>query len=143
MTSLDRTFSLAALLVPGFLSRPLRQVRAEFQARLDLAFRLATTHGRAVSLEPSRRARSGQVAVRLPQGVRWGCPDAIPLPPGLEETAWGGGRPHPITVMPEGRAAANVWFVHHGRQVLCLSLGLGGAVHLFRYRPLLGAWVRC
>ena len=94
-------------------------------------------------LEPSRRAGSGQVAVRLPRGVRWGCPSAIPLPPRLEATGWEGGKPRPITVTPEHRAAANVWFLHHGRQALCLCLELGGGVILFRYRPLLGTWIEC
>jgi hypothetical protein len=45
--------------------------------------------------------------------------------------------------MPQRRASANVWFLHHGRQALCLRLDLSGAVELLRYRPLLGTWVNC
>ena len=48
-----------------------------------------------------------------------------------------------LFLTPEHRAAANVWFLHHGRQALCLCLGLGGTVELFRYRPLLGTWSTC
>ncbi|MCX6548654.1 MAG: hypothetical protein NTW40_11530 [Acidobacteria bacterium] len=140
---LARAAQVAALLLPGFLSPSLRQASMELRTRLELAFRLAALHHRPVVLEPSRRAGSGQVAVRLPRGVRWGCPSAIPLPPRLEATGWEGGKPRPITVTPEHRAAANVWFLHHGRQALCLCLELGGGVILFRYRPLLGTWIEC
>jgi hypothetical protein len=45
--------------------------------------------------------------------------------------------------MPHRRAATNVWFLHHGRQTLCLRLELSGSVELLRYRPFLGAWVAC
>lgn len=140
---LAQAAQVAALLLPGFLSPALRQASRELRTQLELAFRLATLHRRPVVLEPSRRAGSGQVAVRLPRGVRWGCPATIPLPPRLAATGWATGRPRPITVTPERRAAANVWFVHHGRQALCLCLELGGGVVIFRYRPLLGTWIEC
>ncbi|MEI6593588.1 MAG: hypothetical protein WCL47_10100 [Holophagaceae bacterium] len=140
---LTQVAQVAALILPGFLSAPLRQAGQELRTRLELAFRLATLHRRLVVLEPSRRAGSGQVAVRLPRGVRWGCPASIPLPPRLATTGWESRRPRPITVTPEHRAAANVWFVHHGRQALCLCLDLAGGVVLFRYRPLLGTWIEC
>jgi len=94
-------------------------------------------------VEPSREPVKGRITVRLPEGVSWGRPTAIPLPPSLLDSGWRGGRPRPITVMPQHRAAANVWFLHHGRHALCLQLDLSGAVELLRYRPLLGTWVHC
>lgn len=140
---LAQATQVATLLLPGFFSPALRRASQELRTRLELAFRLASLHRRTVVLEPSRRAGAGQVAVRLPRGVRWGCPASIPLPPRLAATGWESSRPRPITVTPERRAAANVWFVHQGRQALCLCLGLGGGVVLFRYRPLLGTWIEC
>jgi len=140
---LDHLARVAVHLLPAPLSPPLRAAQAELRRSLHLAFRLAATHRRAVVLEPCRRAMEGSVAVRLPDGVRWGRPKTVPLPPSLSGSGWRGGRPRPITVMPERRAAANVWFLHHGREALCLRLDLHGSIELLRYRPLLGAWVHC
>jgi hypothetical protein len=132
-----------AALFPLTLCPPLKAARAELRRSLHLAFRLASTHHRTVILEPSRKAMEGHVSVKLPDGVRWGRPAAIPLPPSLADSGWRGGRPRPITVMPERRASANVWFLHHGREALCLRLGLTGSIELLRYRPLLRAWTTC
>ena len=136
------TRTLAAFL-PAPLSPPLRAAQLELRRSLNLAFRLASLHRRAVVLEPRRQASEGRIAVHLPEGVRWGRPATIPLPPSLLNSGWRGGHPKPITVMPQQRASANVWFLHHGRQALCLRLDLSGAVELLRYRPLLGAWTSC
>ncbi len=133
----------AASLLPTPLCPPLRAAQAELRRSLHLAFRLASLHRRAVVLEPFQQATEGRLALRLPAGVRWGRPAATPLPPSLADSGWQDGRPRPITVMPQRRASANVWFLHHGRQALCLRLDLSGAVELLRYRPLLRAWVNC
>ncbi len=132
-----------AILLPPPLCPPLRAAQAELSRSLHLAFRLASIHHRAVVLEPYRQATVGRIAVKLPEGVRWGRPMAVPLPPNLADSGWRGGRPRPITVMPQCRASANVWFLHHGRKTLCLRLDLSGSVELLRYRPLLGAWTSC
>ncbi len=129
--------------LPAPLSPPLRAAQLELRRSLNLAFRLASLHRRAVVLEPRRQASEGRIAVHLPEGVCWGRPATIPLPPCLLNSGWRGGRPKPITVMPQQRASANVWFLHHGRQALCLRLDLSGAVELLRYRPLLRAWTSC
>jgi hypothetical protein len=134
--------SLAALL-PTPLCPPLRAAQAELRRSLHLAFRLAALHRRAVVLEPFQEAAEGCLALRLPAGVRWGRPVTVPLPPSLADSGWRDGRPRPITVMPQRRASANVWFLHHGRQALCLRLDLSGSVELLRYRPLLRAWISC
>ncbi len=136
------THTLSALL-PSLPCPPLQAAQSELRRTLHLAFGLASAHRQAVVVEPSRNPAKGQIAVRLPEGVRWGCPSAVPLPPSLSGSGWRGGRPRPITVMPQHRAAANVWFLHHGRHALCLRLDLSGAVELLRYRPLLGTWVSC
>ena len=135
--------TLAALLLPAPLSPPLCAARTELRRTLGLAFRLAATHHQPVMLEPGGEATRGRVALQLPPDVLWGCPPATPLPPNLVGSGWGSGFPHPILVMPERRAVANVWFLHHGREALCLQLGLSGAVELLRFRPGLGAWVSC
>lgn len=127
--------------LPAPLSPPLRAAQAELRRSLHLAFRLAATHDRTVVLEPCRASSAGRIAVRLPNGVHWGRPPAIPLPPALVDSGWRSGVPNPITVMPRQRAASNVWFLHHGRAALCLRLELSGSMELLRYRPLLGAWV--
>ena len=132
-----------ATLLPAPLCAPLRAAQAELRRSLHLAFRLASLHRRAVVLEPFHQAAEGHLTLRLPAGVRWGRPVATPLPPSLADSGWQDGRPRPITVTPQRRAAANVWFLHHGRQALCLRLDLSGAVELLRYRPLLGTWVAC
>ncbi len=140
---LQQVSRLAAMLMPPPLCRPLRAAQAELSRGLHLAFRLASIHNRAVVLEPFRQATKGRISLRLPAGVRWGRPAAVPLPPNLVDSGWWGGRPRPITVMPKYRALANVWFLHHGRQTLCLRLNLLGSVELLRYRPLLGVWIDC
>jgi len=142
-SSLQHLIGALATLLPSPLCPPLRAAQAELLRSLHLAFRLATLHQRAVVLEPFQQAIEGRIALRLPAGVRWGRPSAIPLPPSLADSGWGDGHPRSITVMPQRRASANVWFLHHGRQALCLRLDLSGAVELLRYRPLLRAWVNC
>jgi hypothetical protein len=142
-TLLQQVNRIAATCLPAPLCPPLRAAHAELRRSLHLAFRLASTHHRTVVLEPFREATEGRISVRLPEGVQWGRPAAIPLPPSLAGSGWRGGRPQPITVTPQRRASANVWFLHHGGEALCLRLGLSGSVELLRYRPLLGAWVSC
>jgi hypothetical protein len=134
---------VAATFLPGPLCPPLRAAQAELRRSLHLAFRLAATHRRTVVLEPCRDATEGRISVRLPEGVLWGRPAATPLPPSLAGSGWRGDCPRPITVMPQRRASANVWFLQHGREALCLRLDLSGAVELLRYRPVLGTWVSC
>lgn len=140
LSGLTRTL---AKLLPAPLCRPLRAAQTELQRSLHLAFRLANLHRRVVVLEPFQEGTEGRVALHLPKGVRWGRPLTIPLPPSLADSGWRDGHPRPISVMPQRRALANVWFLHHGRQALCLRLDLSGAVELLRYRPLLGAWTAC
>ena len=143
-SALQQSFrALAALLLPAPLSPPLRAARTELRRTLQLAFRLAAAHHHPVMLEPGGGAIRGRIALQLPPGVLWGCPPAIPLPPSLTGSGWASGFPQPILVMPQRRAVANVWLLHHGREALCLQLRLTGAVELLRFRPWLGAWVSC
>ena len=135
---LDSLSRAAARLLPGPLSPPLQAAHRELRRSLRLASHLATAHRRAVCVAPE--PAPGHLALRLPEGVRWGRPAAIPLPPELAGSGWRPGRPRPLTLLPQGRAAANVWFLHHGREALCLRLGLRGQVAFLRYRPRLGAW---
>jgi hypothetical protein len=133
----------AAMFMPPPLCRPLRTARSELGRRLNLAFRLASTYHRTVVLEPFRQTAKGRISLHLPEGVCWGRPMAVPLPPNLIGSGWRDDLPRPITVMPQYRASANVWFLHHGQETLCLRLHASGTVELLRYRPLLGTWVDC
>lgn len=139
---LDALCRLAAQALPPPLSPPLRAARLELRRSLHLAFRLATTHHRPVHLAPTPQPGRGRLTLRLPEGVQWGRPEAIPLPPALRGSGWKAGQPRPLTLLPGHRAAANVWFLHHGGEALCLRLGLVGQVELLRYLPRLGAWRR-
>lgn len=140
---LRQALHAAARHLPTLPCPPLQAAQAELRRSLHLAFGLATAHRRAVTVTPFHPQAGPCIAVRLPEGVRWGRPKAIPLPPSLADSGWRGGKPRPITVTPERQALANVWFLHHGKQALCLRLGFSGSVELLRYRPLLGAWVDC
>ena len=81
---LQQVSRLAAMLMPPPLCRPLRAAQAELSRGLHLAFRLASIHNRAVVLEPFRQATKGRISLRLPAGVRWGRPAAVPL----HRTSW-------------------------------------------------------
>ena len=139
----EQVTRVVAACLPSPLCPPLQAAHTELRRSLHLAFQLASSRQRPVVVEPSGAAIEGQVALKLPEGVHWGRPARVPLPPSLAGSGWRGGRPHPITVMPQRRASANVWFLHHGREALCLRLNLSGSVELLRYRPLLRAWVGC
>jgi len=136
-------FQAMASRLPSRLCPPLRAAHDELCRNLHLAFRLAAAHRQVVMLEPYRKACKGRLSVRLPEGVHWGRPATVPLPPELDGTGWQDGRPRAIAITPQRQAMANVWFVHHGQEALCLRLGISGSVELLRYRPLLGAWTAC
>lgn len=140
---LQQIIQVAAKHLPALPCPPLVAAQAELCRSLQLAFGLAAAHRRSVMVAPFQKAGEGCVAVQLPEGVHWGRPKAIPLPPSLSGSGWRGGRPRPITVTPQRQALANVWFLHHGKQALCLCLSLTGTVELLRYRPLLGIWISC
>lgn len=134
---------LLATLCPSPLCAPLHAASREIRRALALAFRVAATRGRAVTLSPGASAAPDQIPLRLPEEVGWGRPEAVPLPPTLSGSGWETGSPRPILVMPGGRALASVWFLHHGREALCLRLNLNGSLELLRYRPRLRAWTHC
>lgn len=140
---LHRCSQHLAYLLPGSLCAPLSMARQELHKNLHLAFRLASSQQRTVVLQPSPTQAEAGLSLCLPAGVRWGRPATVPLPPSLADSGWRGGKPRPITVMPHRRATANVWFLHHGREALCLRLALSGTVEMSWYRPLLGAWTPC
>lgn len=136
----------AARFLPAPLSAPLQAAHQELHRSLRLAFSLATVHRRPVCVAPVLGAAQAGPAMhlplRLPDGVHWGRPESVPLPPDLLDSGWRSGQPRPLTILPDRRAASNVWFLHHGRETLCLRLGLVGQVEILRYRPLLGGWMR-
>ncbi len=140
---LHRCSQHLAYLLPGSLCAPLSVARQELHKNLRLAFRLASSQQRPVSLHPSPIQNEAELVLCLPTGVRWGPPSTVPLPPSLADSGWRRSKPRPITVMPHRRATANVWFLHHGREALCLRMALSGTVEMLWYRPLLGAWTPC
>lgn len=132
-----------APLLPSSLDAPLHAASRDIRRSLALAFRVAAAHGQTVTLAPSACAAPGHVSLHLPPEVAWGRPDAIPLPLPLKESRWSRGAPLPMVVMSGGRALPSVWFLHHGREALCLRLNMNGSLELLRYRPRLKAWTHC
>ncbi len=131
-----------ARILPPPVSAPLQAAHRDIHHKLHQAFRQAAAQQRPVRLAPAPEHAGDRLALRLPEGVRWGCPAAIPPPPDLDGTGWPGALPRALTVLPRRRATANVWFLHHGRSALCLRLGLRGEMEFLGYHPFLGTWRR-
>jgi hypothetical protein len=119
---------------------PLSSVQRELRRSIDLAFKLANARNQTITLSPSKKRRQGQLNVELPNLVRWGKPEHIPLPESLKGSAWAKAKPRAITVTPQRTATANVWFLNDGRGALCLRLSIQGQVELMRYNRLLRRW---
>ena len=125
-----------------FTHSPLRQTQHELRRSVELAFTLARAHGKNVVLTPTQSRERGQLSLRLPKTVRWGKPTHIPLPKEMSGTGWNEAKPRSITVTPQRKATANVWFLNDGCGALCMKLSLLGEVEMLRYRSLIKRWVR-
>lgn len=142
IVSLLSAASLASLDSSGV---DLTIAQQEIQGCLDQAFHQAWAQGRNVTIAPGREGGAGSIPVRLPRRVKWGKPPGIPLPPGMEDPkiADVSGQAHPrITVTPRRTATAAAWFLHDGRETLCLRLSGKGHLQVLRYRLRSRRWER-
>jgi len=120
--------------------------QVELQGSLHQAFHLARARGRNVTVALGVPATQDILPLQLPRGVHWGKPDWIPMPPGMDPTVKAAttGEAHArITVTPRHTATASAWFVHDGRDALCMRLSGQGRCQLLRWRASKNAWTRC
>jgi prepilin-type N-terminal cleavage/methylation domain-containing protein len=118
----------------------------EIRGSLEQAFTLARARGTNVTVALGRASGEGEhLPVQLSRKVRWGKPAAIPLPPDMEKPAVAAttGEAHPVlTVTPRRTALASVWFLHDGREALCMRLSGHGQLQVLRWRRDLLKWTR-
>ncbi len=125
----------------------LLRVEQELCASLHQAFVQARAQGSdvRVSLGGGGPETSSHIPVSIPQGVRWGRPPGVPLPPGMTEApvASATGSSHvTITITPRRTATAGAWFLHDGTRALCLRLSGLGRLTVLRWRPEEHQWAR-
>ena len=118
----------------------------EIRGSLEQAFILARARGRNVTVALGAANGVGEhIPVELSRKVKWGKPDKIPLPPGMDTpvVATRTGEAHPImTVTPRRTALANTWFLNDGQGALCMRLSGKGQLQVLRWRHELSKWVR-
>ena len=138
--------ALAGVLMwdPG--SVELMAAHQDIRGSLEQAFSLARARGASVTVALGQASGEGEhLAVRLGPRVRWGKPDHIPLPPGMDtpEVAARTGEAHPrITVTPRRTTLASTWFLHDGREALCMRLSGHGRLQVLRWRRDARLWTR-
>lgn len=128
-----------------FKRAALWSVQEEFRGCLGQAFLLARARGRNVVVAMGRGQEGDVLPVVLPRGVLWGKPPHIPWPPGMDPaiTAESTGMAHArITVTPRHTATATAWFVHDGREAVCVRLSGRGRLQILRWRADLRTWTR-
>lgn len=120
--------------------------QVELQGSLDQAFHLARARGSNVIVALNTRAAQDILPLQLPPAIHWGKLPHVPLPPGMDPTvkAASTGLAHArITVTPRRTATASAWFLHDGRDVLCMRLSGHGRIQMLRWRDSRKAWTRC
>lgn len=152
LVELTVSLALAAILAAVGLSQldsggaELSVAHQEIRGSLEQAFILAHARGRNVTVALGAASGAGEhLPVELSRKVRWGKPDAIPLPPGMDAPVVAGrtGEAHPImTVTPRRTALANTWFLHDGQDALCMRLSGKGQLQVLRWRHRLRTWTR-
>lgn len=147
LVELLATLAILGLLAGAgaWLARPrlLGAVAGDLRMAVDQAFLVAHARG-----EPVRVVLAGPGGdlppLALPGGVAWGLPArGLPLPPGMVQPvrAHRTGAAHPaVAVTPAGAATASAWFLHDGRDALCLRLSGQGGVSLLRWREARRRW---
>ena len=120
-------------------------VSQDLQGCLDQAFHQARAQGRSVTIAPATSGGPNIIPIQIPRGVSWGKPDHIPLPPGMDapKIATTTGEAHPrITITPRHTVTATAWFLHDGRESLCVRLSGQGRLEVLRYRLRSRRWER-
>ena len=118
----------------------------EIRGSLEQAFTLARARGTNVTVALGQASGAGEhLPVQLSRKVKWGKPDHIPLPPGMDAptVATRTGEAHAIlTVTPRRTALASTWFLNDGRETLCMRLSGHGQLQVLRWRRDLSKWTR-
>jgi hypothetical protein len=118
----------------------------EIVGSLHEAFSLARARGTNVTVALGKATGAGEhLPVQLGSKVKWGKPDAIPLPPDLDAplVAAKTGEAHPIiSVTPRHTTLASTWFLNDGKEALCMRLSGKGHLQVLRYRQDLKKWTR-
>lgn len=117
----------------------------ELQATLDHAFVLARAQGTNITLGLATGRDPNHLPIHLGRHLAWGKPANVPLPPGMDAPVRAAltGEAHPdITVTPRHTATASLWFLHDGRDVLCMRLSSRGRVRLLRWHGEARRWAR-
>jgi type II secretory pathway pseudopilin PulG len=127
-------------------STELTSAHQEIVGSLYQAFTLARARGTDVKVALGKATGAGEhLPVQLGRKVKWGKPDAIPLPPDMDTpvVAAKTGEAHPIiTVTPRHTTLASAWFLNDGQEALCMRLSGQGHLQVLRWRRDLKKWTR-
>lgn len=127
-------------------STELTAAHQEITGSLYQAFTLARARGTNVTVALGKDSGAGEhLAVQLGSKVKWGKPDHIPLPPGMDAplVAAKTGEAHPIiSVTPRHTTLASAWFLNDGQEALCMRLSGQGHLYVLRWRRDLKKWTR-
>lgn len=127
-------------------STELTSAHQEIAGSLYQAFTLARARGTNVTVALGAASGAGEhLPVQLGSKVKWGKPDAIPLPPDMDApvVAAKTGEAHPIiTVTPRHTTLASAWFLNDGQEALCMRLSGQGHIQVLRWRRDLKKWTR-
>ena len=151
---LELTVVMAVMAILGAISTvfidcgstELTVAHQEITGSLYEAFTLARARGTDVKVALGKATGAGEhLPVELGRKVKWGKPDHIPLPPGMDTpvVAAKTGEAHPIiTVTPRHTTLASAWFLNDGQEALCMRLSGQGHLQVLRWRRDLKKWTR-
>lgn len=123
----------------------LTAVQQDLRGALEQAMHLSRASGRNISVGMRTPAGPDVLSVQAGPRIRWGKPAHVPLPPGMDDPvkADESGEAHPkIVVTPRRTATASTWFLHDGREAVCLRLSGHGHLTLLRWRADRKCWTR-
>lgn len=126
-----------------FGSADLTVAQEELRGSIHQAFELARSRGKDVVVALGEPTSPDILPVRVSSRVHWGKPENVPVPPGMDEPkrAAKKGEAHArITVTPRHTATASAWFMHDGRNVLCMRLSGKGHLQMLRWCRRTGRW---
>jgi hypothetical protein len=144
--SITAILALAGSLCFDMGSTELTAAHQEIVGSLHQAFTLARARGTDVKVALGKATGVGEhLPVELGRKVKWGKPDKIPLPPGMDApmVAAKTGEAHPIiSVTPRHTTLASCWFLNDGQEALCMRLSGEGRMQVLRWRRDLKKWTR-
>lgn len=121
----------------------LTAAQSELKGTLEEARVLARARGTAVKVGIRVPAGPDVLPVRVSPRIRWGKPTHIPLPPGMAppSVATLTGEAHgTITITPRTTATASAWFLHDGKEAVCMRLSGQGHFQVLRWRAERKRW---